>query len=684
MLDQVNNINDLKNYTTTSLTAGDTLIVSGYYSPGDGGGGEFFWTPYQVKVNGPGYLEGPENVTVDPLDVNLYKNQAIEFTGGGILTLTSDAFVGDTVISGVITINNLSDNEEGGTKENNGSIIEPSVGGVGRWIRLIQEPYLNVKWYGATGNGTTDDTVAIVNASAEASDQSKKVFYPNGTYLVTNFHRKIDVLHFGDSSHWKVGTVNVPIPLEDDTTWEDMVIYVDPSGSDTQNHGLSSNYPYETIQYAYDSIPKFLKNEIKISLSSGTHSANYLEGSSDPINFPRNAVLYGRGKITSSRTQRVSNVLTANIIIEGKGKDHTKIQTSSGLDYGIYNTQGQLGLKDLTIAGNKDNLTSALLVSHRGFSYVHGDDIAIDGVCIAKTAEGAYAESSGQLELVDAEIKNCSIGLKAQTSGDNVVFSGSGSIHQCNIGVFATGSSWVKLQVTGTDAAIRVYNNNTYALQATSNAYLEARGNASFDILIEDPCLAEQGVIYFVVATISARVSGTYGSNIYMNNVNYSEDVIMRASELGLKDTNSYIAPATQSNVKNPIIATSGSVVFRTGMNEIIGSGNEGGTYNVPSITVSSNGAVINVYDSDENPYKAIRLDGGGAVRTGCQFGIDGVFEGQQLYVYGDTWGVELINDTNLELPSPIIIGNGSGQYSGATFIFDRGKWRLVGIGIQN
>jgi len=65
--------------------------------------------------------------------------------------------------------------------DNVGTIVAPDSGS-GRWRRLtFGEPH-NVKWYGATGNGSTDDTVAL----QRALDNSLSILVPAGTYKVTD------------------------------------------------------------------------------------------------------------------------------------------------------------------------------------------------------------------------------------------------------------------------------------------------------------------------------------------------------------------------------------------------------------------------------------------------------------------------------------------------------------------
>src|SRR5689334_16331675 len=56
-------------------------------------------------------------------------------------------------------------------------------------FELKNDPYHDVRAFGAAGDGTTDDTAAIaaaVLASYGASGDHKPVFLPKGTYLVTS------------------------------------------------------------------------------------------------------------------------------------------------------------------------------------------------------------------------------------------------------------------------------------------------------------------------------------------------------------------------------------------------------------------------------------------------------------------------------------------------------------------
>lgn len=78
----------------------------------------------------------------------------------------------------------------------------------GRWIRVYSEG-LNVKWFGAVGNSTTDDTSAIQSCIDSASSKQCKVFFPTGGYKITSpLDIKSNVSISGQGCNF--GTVIIP------------------------------------------------------------------------------------------------------------------------------------------------------------------------------------------------------------------------------------------------------------------------------------------------------------------------------------------------------------------------------------------------------------------------------------------------------------------------------------------
>jgi hypothetical protein len=63
-------------------------------------------------------------------------------------------------------------------------IVQPGGGGTGRWFRVLgQDGPVNVKWFGAAGDGSTDDKTAIDAAIAYCVAKNRTLELPDGTYL---------------------------------------------------------------------------------------------------------------------------------------------------------------------------------------------------------------------------------------------------------------------------------------------------------------------------------------------------------------------------------------------------------------------------------------------------------------------------------------------------------------------
>ena len=66
--------------------------------------------------------------------------------------------------------------------DNGGTVIIPDVGGTGRWKRIV-EGKVNVLWFGAKGDGTTNDLLAFQSAVEFCTD-SFEFYTPPKTYLI--------------------------------------------------------------------------------------------------------------------------------------------------------------------------------------------------------------------------------------------------------------------------------------------------------------------------------------------------------------------------------------------------------------------------------------------------------------------------------------------------------------------
>lgn len=115
---KISTIDTIATLRTVRGGALSTVVVSGYYTINDGGGGQFYWNPTSTAT------------------------------------------------------------------DNNGTIIAVSGVSTGRWIRIVQSD-INIRWFGAKGDDTNDDTVPINDTILYAYSVKSHVTIPVGVYKTT-------------------------------------------------------------------------------------------------------------------------------------------------------------------------------------------------------------------------------------------------------------------------------------------------------------------------------------------------------------------------------------------------------------------------------------------------------------------------------------------------------------------
>lgn len=83
----------------------------------------------------------------------------------------------------------------------NGMVVLSDSTGTGRWLRMREGNEINVKWYGAKLDGTTDDSAAIQGALDYASTNTLGVFVPEGTAICTALSSLTNVKLRGQGKH---------------------------------------------------------------------------------------------------------------------------------------------------------------------------------------------------------------------------------------------------------------------------------------------------------------------------------------------------------------------------------------------------------------------------------------------------------------------------------------------------
>ena len=122
------------------------------------------------------------------------------------------------------------------------------------WIRQYSGA-VNVKWFGAKGDGVTDDTVAIQNAVDYAMTSTQILhFMDNYSYLTTqsisSFH---EIEHTGGSTLLRGTDTWYFKPVNSDQI---NITYYSPSG-DNNNDGLSQSTPRRTLSCLWEQLRKY-------------------------------------------------------------------------------------------------------------------------------------------------------------------------------------------------------------------------------------------------------------------------------------------------------------------------------------------------------------------------------------------------------------------------------------------
>ena len=120
------------------------------------------------------------------MDSELTDEAAVKALDQGVATTDSPTFAGATL--GAVTY--------AATDGTDGQVLTTDGAGNATFEALPDSLYLNVKDFGATGDGSTDDTTAIQNAINHASNNEiQTIFFPDGHYKYTTlrlYHDAVD------------------------------------------------------------------------------------------------------------------------------------------------------------------------------------------------------------------------------------------------------------------------------------------------------------------------------------------------------------------------------------------------------------------------------------------------------------------------------------------------------------
>jgi hypothetical protein len=198
---RLNNTSDLvvqtvaaiRSLSVTGLTTGAQVSLTGTAAANDGGQGMFYYNSVSALADDGANVIAPTvgvgrwirltNPAVPPV-ATIAALRALSVAGlvtGFSITLLGYYAVGDGG-GGLFAYNSGS-----AVADNNGTIIAPTVG-AGRWLRIFDGNTVNVHWFGAKGDGATDDRIAIQAAIDYISVTGRGTVWLNEKiYFITDY-----------------------------------------------------------------------------------------------------------------------------------------------------------------------------------------------------------------------------------------------------------------------------------------------------------------------------------------------------------------------------------------------------------------------------------------------------------------------------------------------------------------
>jgi hypothetical protein len=472
----------------------------------------------------------------------------------------------------------------------------------------------------------------------------------------------------------KVQPIMTTMETTEEKTW-----YVNASSGSDTNDGTTAGTAFQTIQHAIDQLPPIIKHQQTIQLADGIYNTS----SRAAADMPRPAIVYPQGKVISQRTAQDGSDLEGMIVIKGTTKAGTIVQnnTASGYTYAVYVSRCEIAMQDLTIqADTSGAAANSLLTVHRS-GYAQCRRVDFNGQ--SNATFGVIAESGSIAELSGCNISDCTNGASAIGEGDSIVFSHQdpdGVISGCTTGLTGGLGGQIAVYVFQPSLGdVAVITGNTFGARNTSDARLFLRGESPTSrVLVEDPIYIENGGVLDTVWVAFDTSIFAENADVKLNTSDFQSGIQLNNSNLWINNCNSYIAPATANDSNKPIDIRWNSGVYYEGTNNIVGLASQPAFRGGGDLLFTANSQTV----AADPYYDSFRITGGTVARTGCQIDSTGVEEGRILYVTGDTWDVELIGSgTHMEFDTDFSIGTSTASYSGAVFMMQNGKWRLVSLG---
>jgi hypothetical protein len=472
----------------------------------------------------------------------------------------------------------------------------------------------------------------------------------------------------------KVTPIMTTMETTEEKTW-----YVNASSGSDTNDGTTAGTAFETIQHAIDQLPPIIKHEQTIQLADGV----YNKSSRAAADMPRPAIVYPQGKVIAQRTAQDGSDLEGMIVIKGTSKAGTIIENNptDGYTYTIYISRAEIAIQDLTVRANTSGAAaSSLLTAHRT-GYAHCRNVDFDGQ--GNATFGVILENKATGELISCNVTNCATGVACLGTADALSWAHQGTdgvISNCTLGLSVSrGGAAELVMLIPSLGDVSLITGCTQAIVASGGSTLFIRGNSPTSrVAIDNP------IRVFTGSTIEVIWGALKSGALFQNATaryqvsDFAGGMTLQNSFAYLSDVKSYIAPATANTAVKPINIEYSSEVFYAGTNDIVGLTGGPASMGGDNLVWTADSQV----QAFPEAYNSALVTGGTANRLLCEIDSTDVPNGRVIYVTGDSWSVEFNGSgTHMEFDTNFSVGTSIGNYSGAVFMMQNGKWRLVSLG---
>lgn len=312
----------------------------------------------------------------------------------------------------------------------------------------LKDSYLSVKDFGATGNGSTDDTNAIRAADAVALSQNKGVWFPTGNYKVSS------TLVPSSGAHWIGENYQNTVLMTNQATGD--VVAISNGFVTIENMTWNSSVPRTAGHYVTISSVVARLRDFRMDNS---FEGIYLSSSAVADVLIENGTIISVNN--SSIGMRLSGGLAVeiqNIVLSYDGVHHpfAQIYIDNGGDYNITNVQCLAGQTGMQIAPASGQSVAYVRCTHCYF-----DTSVNNGLIITQSGTGTVVGCDFVQCWASSSTAGNGVLIQSNGSGTiaNVNFSEGYFLANFNSGFFISGST-----VTGVGIVNSVFTNNVVAI----------------------------------------------------------------------------------------------------------------------------------------------------------------------------------------------------------------------------